>query len=164
MKSNHLHKSLIPSRDVCERQTDQTNREPIKSVLLLMLVSVALISGCGGDPRGIARGDITGEVTFEGAPVTEGSVNFFSDKTGIAAGAKLDEKGSFTIPDGIEVGSYIISITPPYEEEEPPGLSTEEKTKKEYPDIPAKYRSGETSGLKAEVKNGENHFEFKMVK
>tara|TARA_R110002111_G_scaffold234274_3_gene295312 strand:+ start:34338 stop:34814 length:477 start_codon:yes stop_codon:yes gene_type:complete len=143
--------------------THVLNYLPVKTGLLLIVLNMASLTGCGNAPRGIPRGDISGEVTFQDAPVTEGVVTFFSDKTGIAAGAKLDSNGSFSIPDGIEVGSYAVTITPPYEEE-PPGLTPVEKPQKKYPEIPVKYRSGETSGLQAKVENGANHYEFKMVK
>ncbi|WP_417385876.1 hypothetical protein [Gimesia sp.] len=129
---------------------------------LLMLFCAVCLTGCGSGVTETPRGDISGTVTFQETPVTEGTVNFFSGKTGIAAGAKLDEEGHFSIPDGIEIGSYMISITPPYVEE-PPGLSSVESKPREFKNIPAKYRTGETSGLTAEVKSGENHYEFKMV-
>tara|TARA_R110002095_G_scaffold184553_6_gene161758 strand:+ start:5669 stop:6145 length:477 start_codon:yes stop_codon:yes gene_type:complete len=145
------------------RDTHLLNSLPVKTGLLLLVLSLISLTGCGNAPRGIPRGDISGEVTFQDAPVTEGVVTFFSDKTGIAAGTKLDNNGSFSIPDGIEVGTYVVTITPPYEEE-PPGLSVVEKPQKKYPDIPVKYRSGETSGLQAKVESGTNHYEFKMVK
>lgn len=141
----------------------QIRYTPLNCILLMTVLSAITMTGCGSGVSETPRGDISGKVTFQETPVTDGTVNFFSGKTGIAAGAKLDSEGTFSIPDGIEIGTYTITITPPYVEE-PPGLSPAESKPKEFKEIPEKYRSGETSGLTAEVKSGANHFEFDMVK
>src|SRR5690606_8721702 len=98
-----------------------------------------------------------------GQPVPEGLVTFSSEKTGIAAPATLNDKGEFTIPKGIEVGEYQVTITPP-DPEDVAGAPPVTSTPKDYSNIPQAYRSLTTSELRATVERGDNSFEFEMKK
>lgn len=125
------------------------------------VVWIACAFGCTKGSRGIPLGEVSGTVTFQGEPVSEGVVNLFSDQTGIATAAPLGSNGSFSVPGGIEIGEYAVHITPPVVDvaggvDPPP----EEKS---YPNIPEKYRDPATSGLKVTVEEGkENVFSFDM--
>ncbi len=130
-------------------------------LLLIMTLCMFSLTACENAPRGIPRGEVSGKITFQGAPVTEGTVTFYSDKTGIAAPADLDSNGSFTISNGIEVGSYAVMIAPPIIEDVA-GAPPTKKAEKTYDNIPKKYRASETSGLQAEVKKGRNEYVFNM--
>lgn len=130
-------------------------------LLLIMTLCMFSLTACDNAPRGIPRGEVSGKITFQGEPVTEGTVTFYSDKTGIAAPADLDSNGLFTISNGIEVGSYAVMIAPPIIEDVT-GAPPTKKAKKTYDNIPKKYRASETSGLQAEVKKGKNEYVFNM--
>lgn len=137
---------------------------PKRKIVFLSCVLVSLLSlpGCGGNsPRGIPKAEVTGEVLFQDKPVEVGVVTFFSSETGIAAPADLDSTGHFTIPDGIEIGTYTVTVTPPFVEGVA-GAPPAAKPKTNYDDIPQKYRAIETTDLSAEVKEGENQYVFKM--
>lgn len=58
----------------------------------LVLLSV----GCGGDGDGVTRYNISGNVTFDGAPVPHGFIQFLPD----SAGGNSGPAGSATITDG----------------------------------------------------------------
>lgn len=127
-----------------------------------MAFNLLVVAGCGSNsPRGIPKADVTGEVLFQQKPVSEGVVTFYSEKTGIAAPADLDSTGHFTIPDGIEIGTYIVTVAPPFIEEVA-GAPPAAKPTPTYDNIPQKYRSIETSDLRADVKEGENQYVFQM--
>jgi len=124
-------------------------------------VGVLLFAGCGGGGSDTPRGDVSGTVTYQGQPVTEGTVNFLSPETGRSASATLDAQGKFTVDGGVEAGSHVVTITPPFVEV-PPGGDEPPPEPKEYANIPEKYRSDTTSDLTAEVKPGKNQFSFEL--
>lgn len=127
---------------------------------LTILLFACIVSGCGGS-GGKLTAKASGKVQFQGAPVTEGMVNFFDPKTGQGAGVPLDSAGSFHVPDGLPIGTYKVSVLPPADET---AAGAPQVTKpKEYPQIPQKYRSDTTSSLTAEVKrNVDNQFTFDL--
>jgi len=125
------------------------------------LLLAATFGGCGGGGATKPSGIVAGEVTFQGTPVTEGTVNFTSPKTGVAATAELDPDGSFTLQEPLEVGSYDIVITPP-PIKTAPMPNQPPPAPKDYANIPAKYRAAATSTLKVEVEEGENSFQLEM--
>lgn len=132
-------------------------------MLFVVLTLIGFSSGCGGSvPKGAAlSGLLTGQVTFQGNPLKAGTVNLVSKSTGNAASAPLDADGKFVIPE-MKSGSYEVFISPP---EPIPGPNGEPPQAVPDPiDIPKKYRDAATSGLKADVKQGEpNHFEFPLA-
>ena len=118
----------------------------------LMLAGLGCSSG---------EGPITvhGKVTFQGQPVSEGTVQFNDEKTGRGAEAELRPDGSYetTLP----AGEYTVLIVPPL-------LSVESKTGppdpqfKKVRNIPNKYRSTVTSGLTATVRADKAVHDFDM--
>lgn len=118
-----------------------------------------LLAGCGGSSE-VAKHPIQGSVTFEGQPVTVGSVNFYSPETGSAAAATLDASGQFELNEGLPAGTYKVSVQPPIQEVA--AGAPEPETVQEYPQIPEKYRSDTTSGLSATVGTEGNRFEFQL--
>ncbi|MCA9116767.1 MAG: carboxypeptidase regulatory-like domain-containing protein [Planctomycetaceae bacterium] len=126
----------------------------------LAALSLVLLAGCGGSSE-VAKQPVTGRVTFDGEAVTEGTVNFFSPETGAGASAPLDSTGSFKMEEGIPAGTYKVSIQPP--SQEVAAGAPEPENPKEYPNIPEKYRSDTTSGLTANVTDGENSFDFPLA-
>lgn len=125
-----------------------------------LCVGALLMSGCGADPNAKSTGKVSGVVTFQGKPVADGVV-YFSSKSGVGANAPLAAEGKFAIPDAVEVGDYTVTVTPP----PPPPPRPEDGPPKPTPaaaDIPQKYRSEQTTDLKATVKTGDNAFEFDL--
>jgi len=126
-----------------------------------ILLTCLAAAGCGGGgPELAATGTVSGKVTFEGAPVTEGDVNFASSE-GYAATVPLDSSGSFLI-ESLEIGTYTVFVTPPSPTEAPDSDPSEMAEPKQYDNIPQGYREQTTSDLVAEVKEGDNTFTFKM--
>jgi hypothetical protein len=113
-----------------------------------LLAAVALLAaGCGSKPVG----SVSGTVTYKGAPVKSGSVNFVS-ATGAADQAKLSESGAYTIP-SLEAGEYKVYILPPTPEPQPPGTKLAPPPKFE---VPAKYQDAKSSGITKTVTGGKN--------
>ncbi len=126
---------------------------------------VLLFAGCGGGEDVPPLGRVSGNVTSDGKLVTAGDVNFVSD-AGFAASAPILEDGSYQIVTqygtGLPVGEYLVSITPP-----PPPAATDPETPAPppapHPEIPERYRTIETSGLKVLVENGDLEFDIAMT-
>ena len=111
-------------------------------------------------------GKVSGKVTFQGQPVSEGLVLLVNAEQGIHLTAKLGEDGSFDVKSvsgaGLPPGTYQIAITPPRVEfpidptEAPPIIQ-------EHPNIPGKYHNAARSGLTLVVKEGENRLDVDMT-
>lgn len=131
------------------------------SVLLLIL---PLVAGCGSskDPP---KYPVKGKISFQGQPVGEGTMQFFSPTVG-SSGVKIAATGEFDFKEvgGLTEGSYQVFVAPPEQFTTPPQAGGPPMTpKKEFPNIPPKYRQAATSGFTAVVKSGDNKFEFDMV-
>ena len=131
------------------------------SVLRLALITALVLSGCGGKESGIP---VSGEVTFQGRPLDQGSIEFSpAEGQGTISGAPI-MNGRYEIPadHGLQPGKYDVrissTIAPPVREfafeEAPPKVAAEAKQR-----IPAKYNSKTT--LQADLKeSGENKFDY----
>lgn len=120
---------------------------PVAVLLLLTL------SGCGGSgsKRKLIR--VSGTVTFEGKPLTSGTITFVADgQPPVNAAGEINQSGTYTLSterpgDGAAPGTYKIRIeswaSPPKMDETgvDPGKSA----------VPEKYNRIETSGLTATV-------------
>lgn len=132
---------------------------PILSTLVILAFLASSTVGCNGEPPKKPDERVTGKVTNQGKPVTEGQVTFLGED-GESATVSLDSTGAFTI-EVIAIGKYSVSITPPEMTEAPsedPGkMSTPKST------IPDKYQSEMTTDLTADVvEGGENDFTFDL--
>lgn len=121
---------------------------------------IFLISGCGGEPE-IPTGQVKGKVSYEGAPVTEGVISFYSSELGVGASADLTEGGLYSITDPLKTGKYAVTVLPP--PEAPPQDAIPVSTKKEYKNIPLIYRDPKKSNLEFEISEGENSFDLNMT-
>ncbi len=122
----------------------------------LLLGSSSILVGCGGSSEeDKPRADITVTVTHDGAPVTEGELRLMMDGKGEGAMGVLDESGQVELSD-VVLGSYTVTVTPPE------GTPDNPAPQKDYPEIPAQYRSLQNSPLKAEIKAGSNEFTFDL--
>ena len=128
--------------------------------------AILLAAGCGGGEEAPPTASVSGKVTFQGAPVTEGFVNFASD-AGFAASAPLQEDGAYELVTqygDMPTGPYKVSVTPPSPPDTGMGDATAEAPPMPDPEnIPKKYREYGTSGLTVEVtEDGANTFDFDL--
>jgi hypothetical protein len=122
-----------------------------------LLVALIVGSGCGKSGRAMIP--IHGTVTFEGKPVTTGTVQFNDPTTGDAPSADLGPDGRYTMT--VPEGDYTVSIFPKLvntgSEDMPNWVY------KNAADIPAKYRDPSKSGFVATV-GRETEFHFALKK
>ncbi len=121
------------------------------------------LAGCGEGGDEFPTGTVSGKVTFDGKPVTEGKISFINEELGYGAGATLGSDGSYQLEEGrgIRLGDYKVAVRPPLVGGSPEDPDDPPKPK-EMPNIPEKYRQFETSGLSAAVKEGGNEFTFDL--
>ncbi len=139
-----------------------------RSGILLILAGPACLClatfGCGSSGPEMAR--VRGTVTYQGKPMTKGTITFVSpDEKRPNATSAIGADGSFDLQtvepgDGAQVGDYVVTVS---------GVGTDEildyipKTPVENKSpIPLKYQSADTSGLKQTVKSGRNSVEIKL--
>jgi len=124
--------------------------------------------GCGGTSL---DQEITGKITFEGEPVTEGMVSFFKASTGSAAQGTLGEGGVFTLVQAehrLPPGQYRVTINPLLNMEEnigstKPGSAGGVKiTERGGESIPKQYRRRDTSRLRADIPS--ESYDFNLVR
>jgi hypothetical protein len=123
---------------------------------LFCCISLLFFLGCGGTKGNYP---VSGKVTVDGKPVTEGIILFTSSNR--SANGSLKADGSFTLGtekegDGALPGQYKISFS---------GNCLGGGYENKPAQINAKYGNPETSGLTYEVKVGSNPpAEFKLDK
>lgn len=128
---------------------------------LILLAFAAAGCGAASDVPSLAK--VTGVVMLDGKPLTKGSVQFTPDSkqgtTGRMALGDIGPDGEFTLTtstpgDGAQVGFHNVSVVcvdaPPFDPKNP--VPTTVKWL-----IPEKYGVDQTSGLTAEVKEGEEN-------
>lgn len=128
---------------------------------------IGFISVFAGCQRGPEMGNVSGKITFHGAPVTQGTVLLFPDK-GPAAVGHLDEQGEFIMrtngETGVFVGSSQVAITPPTDVAvigmpkypgAPPNIR--------FDNIPSRFRSANTSQVRFQVNTGDNRLEMDLA-
>lgn len=136
-----------------------------KLMLLLTAASLTLITtaGCGGPTDG--RITVSGTVTIDGAPLSDGSVTFYLDNA--SSGVGIIENGKFTVSqsatsEGMQPGSYDVAIQS-WEVE--PGSVNEAgdivETGKSR--IPQKYNSTSTSEIVANITDENSKMEFFLL-
>src|SRR5262245_55000331 len=110
---------------------------------------LVFVAGCGRS----GYGQVEGKVAFKGQPLAE-AVIFFVPERGPAAAGAIGDDGSYRLltkrpGDGAVIGRCKVAI-----------VSTD-PVNKPLP-IPKKYFDAETSGLIAEVKEGQNIIDFEI--
>ncbi len=135
----------------------------LQQTSVLMILACATL-GCGGGSDG--RLPATGNVTFDGSPLTEGTV-VFADENGGSAGVGIIKDGKFTLSEtgnstGIQPGTYKVSVNSWIVE--PGGVDeNDEIIDKGESRIPAKYNDPKTSGLTATVTADTQEFNFELT-
>jgi hypothetical protein len=127
-----------------------------------------LTTGCGGGSSAGPSGTVKGKVTRGGQPVA-GTIYFNSGAQGKSAMGALQADGSYQLAGefgpAIPTGQYQVSLSaaasdPSASTADPAAMMPAKANAKGA--IPPKYLSGDTSGWTAEVKEGENSFDFEV--
>jgi len=116
---------------------------------LLTLIALATFGLCGCGPAAPVKYTVTGSVTFEGKPVTEGSITFEDTNTGIADTFPIDSQGSYSAT--IESGKFGVSVQPPMIHRPDMANTMGGDEFKKVENIPARYWSAFESGLTVDV-------------
>ncbi len=120
-----------------------------------------LLSGCGGSPyRTVPVG---GTVTYQGQPVTSGTVTFVPDKPGPAASGAIRPDGTYALStDGVPgavPGRYTVMII---SLGNTAGALPEQRNPLPPLRLPEKYSNNRRSGLTAEVLDRNNVINFAL--
>ena len=131
-----------------------------KRYFLLFCLTPLFLLGTGCGDSGPRLETVTGTVTLDGEPLSQGGISFENPATGHAAGGKL-EAGRFTVQ--LPHGEYKVALEPPMvEAPSPDGLSP--PTQKPAVDLPRKYLSVTTTDLTAHVTGDSTEFDFQLKK
>lgn len=139
--------------------------------LFTILSILVAASGCGGGTNFGPMGSVSGKLSMDGKPLTEGTQLLFMQMSdGYAAFAHTDAEGSYQLQwmregvthSEVPVGDYKILIQPPtvrdVEELTPEEMleGADADLESAEPDFPSKYQEHRTSGLTFTVKEGAN--------
>lgn len=128
---------------------------------MVALTTLGLLSGCG---KGREYGSVSGRVTCQGRPVSEGVIIFADEEWSNFMTAPIrDGQYSVSATDrsGLYVdGQYQVAVLPPAAEA--PMGQIKPAAQKTYRDIPSKYRDWKTSGLKFDLTGKSGTFDVDM--
>jgi len=147
--------------------------------MLLFAASVLLIAlpGCG--PRLPETAPVSGRVTVNGEPVTEGKIIFYPEE-GRPGMSEIAEDGTYRLTtfrehDGAVLGIHRVTIKSTRVTGTPAPRTFEEELEQARGDepisaavvewiVPQEYARRETTPLERTVTAGENHFDFEIDK
>ncbi|OAI53284.1 hypothetical protein AYO47_05120 [Planctomyces sp. SCGC AG-212-M04] len=133
-----------------------------------MAVFALSLVGCGSNSDQPELGQVTGTITLDGEPLNGIAVVFYPD-SGRPARGKTNAEGKYDLTyiretKGTKVGHNRVEVAPDEEggedEAESDEAAAKPKAKGGKPKIPAQYNT--KSILEADVKPGENVFDFKL--
>jgi hypothetical protein len=128
-------------------------RRPSFLALLTAISCLVLVSGCGGGENLLS---VSGTVTCDGTPLTEGSVRFVPDASKgntakLEPAGTIGSGGSYSVltdgKSGAPAGWYKVSVASGV-------IPDSSKPNVSKAPFAAKYSNPETSGLSVEVKPG----------
>jgi hypothetical protein len=153
--------------------------------IALSVSAIVVVLGCGGDDSGLGRRySVSGNITYKGAPVPQGTVNFVPTKPPIPEGRAAHgeiKDGYYSLAtagnnDGALPGEYNVAIVAldvdmsgaasskesgGQVHQGDPAFQKAQKSAKQL--VPAKYGLGETSGLKATVETSSKTINFDLT-
>ena len=141
----------------------------------LLLLAFGVMMGCG--ESGLEMAPVSGKVRWQGKPVTEGTITFYSS-TGQMASGPIAADGLYILTtkekgDGAVPGSHSVTISArkvtggapmPKTIEDEVRIDAGLKPVKVTWLVPEKYSQSRTSPLKREVQQGENVIDFDLQK
>jgi hypothetical protein len=126
------------------------------------------LGGCG--QRGPAVGSVEGQITFQTQPIGEGLVVFENAEQGLAYVAPLAADGRYRLA-AVQVADYKVCIKPPDAKVadetsgNPVGVIPMSQAAQPNPaNIPADFRTSQSTPLKATVGEGVNQFNYDLAK
>jgi hypothetical protein len=144
-------------------------------------LSLIVVAGCGGAPtdnfKG-ARGTVTGEITFEGTPIPEGSqVLFMATEGGYMASGTVNSSGVYSLTcngsSKLPAVKYLVQLAPPVKKpampEDPTKMAQAGSAKKKAVKgettgpFPGRYSSTSSSQLDFTVEEGTNVADFELT-
>lgn len=129
--------------------------------LFALLATVVVLAGC---QRGETLGKLSGRVTLDGAPLSQGLVIFSNQGLGVHVVAPIDHNGHFEVQMakgfGLPLGDYQVAVNPPALEPPLPGAPPPMQVPTVK--IPQKYLQPDSSGLATTISAGENTFDIAM--
>jgi hypothetical protein len=128
--------------------------------LALTLAITLPLAGCGG-PELPRMHKVSGVVSFDGKPVNEGTVMFLHAATQDSQQAELGPEGEFELE--VREGQHKVAVEPIVIETPPSATSPGSSDYKKVSNIPARYRSADTSGFTANV-TSPGEFKFEMTR
>jgi len=145
------------------RRSGCAARELLVGATLIALI--AALTGCGNADLG----SVSGKVSLDGQPLPGAQVSFMPSKGGGPSFGETDGEGNYTLThtsgsSGAVLGSHTVSIVVEEEGEYDDSGSDEQGrlriTKDKPGKVPARYN--EQTELTADVKAGENTFDFSL--
>lgn len=122
-------------------------------------------SGCGAKNDQKPTAEVKGAITYKGKPLERGEIIFFPNSGAKIATGIIQSDGTFQLTtyaegDGALLGSHQVAIK---SERDMEGILPEDPEASMEPSlIPTKYAMKKTSGLTAEVKDGDNEINFDL--
>ena len=122
----------------------------------VLMAAVVLTTGCKSEKP---ISSVSGKVTYNGVPLTSGSVNFLST-TGSAGQGLLDETGSYKIDGPLDAGEYQVYLGAPVPGQFAPG-SKQAVAPPKF-NVAPKFLDPASSGFKVTLKPGPNEVPIDM--
>ena len=121
------------------------------------------LGGCLNSDQ-VTIAPVVGQVKIDGQPVVNAVIAFEDPATGFAAMGKIETDGKYVLRsqygNGIPPGEYRVTVSPP------PSRDDQDREIPPVPGatkIPPKFQQGATSGMTANVEDGENTLDFDLT-
>ena len=143
--------------------------------MMIALLPACCLTGCGGAKKGqLPAAQVTGQVTYRGAPLAHGEIKFIpvqaAGKGVRVAYGNLDEQGRYRLStygqgDGAILGDFCVVVES--REELPPdvakgAMALGKAAQRPKSLIPPRYAHPDTSGLTAHVASKNNAINFEL--
>lgn len=136
-----------------------------RSTVSIAVAAALLLStaGCGPTGKRIATAPVQGKITYKGSPVTTGTVMFVPTSGGPPATGEIQPDGTYSLKtydpgDGAVLGNHTVAVTAM----DLPAGTPEDPVAAPTMLVPAEFGNPSTSGLTAEVAEGDNALDFDL--